>query len=94
MGLGLLVPKISVLNFYPRGCGTSPFGILAPPTYLDGCGFFNSVLVRLPFNSISDIPERWLFYILVVMLMWLCEGASHVCLCHHLDWKPGDFVKR
>ena len=24
---------------------------------LDGCGFFNSVVVRLPFNSISDGSE-------------------------------------
>ena len=34
--------------------GTSPFHVSTPPTSLDGCGFFNSVVVRLPFNLISD----------------------------------------
>ena len=48
----------------------------------------DTVVVRLQGNSISDIPEWWLLYILVVILMWLCEEASHVCLCCHLDWKP------
>ena len=54
-------------------CGTSLFHISVPPNSLDGCGFFNSIVVRLPFNSISDVSEWWLFYILVVILMWLCE---------------------
>ena len=36
------------------GCGTSMFHVSAPSTSLDGCGFFNLVVVRLPFNSISD----------------------------------------
>ena len=45
-----------------RRCGTSPFCICTPPTSLDGCGFFNSVIVRLLFNSISDGSERWLLY--------------------------------
>ena len=40
--------------------------------------FFNSIVVRLPFNSISDGSEWWLFSILVVILMWLCKKASHV----------------
>ena len=55
-----------------HGWGFSPFWDYAPPTSLDGCGFFNSV-VRLPFNSISDKSEKWLFYILIVILMWLCK---------------------
>ena len=62
-----------------RGCGTSPFRIFAPlssmdgsPASLDGCGFFNSIVVRFPFNLISDGAEWWLFYSLVVILMWLC----------------------
>ena len=72
------------------GCGTSPFCISTQPTSLDGCGFFNSIVVRLPFNSISDHSEWWLFYILVVILMWLWE-VSHVCLRCHLDQKLGNF---
>ena len=88
VGLGLLTPDLPLLNFYPHRCGASPFYIHAPSISLDGCGFFNSVVVRLPFNLISDIPEWWLFYIFVVTLMWLCKGVSHVYLHHHLDWKP------
>ena len=68
-------------------CGTSPFHILASPTSLDECGFFNSLVVRLPFNLISDCSEWWLFYNLVVIFMWLCEEMSCVYLCCHLDWK-------
>ena len=34
-----------------------PVLICAPPTRLDGCGFFNSIVVRLPFNSISADSE-------------------------------------
>ena len=54
VGLGLLAPDISLPNFYPRGCGASPFHVCTPPTCLDGCGFYNSIVVRLPFNSIVD----------------------------------------
>ena len=61
----------------PHGYGTSPFHISTPPTSLDGCGFFNSVVVRLPFNSISDGSEWGLFYMLAVILMWLCEPCLH-----------------
>ena len=63
------------------GCGTSPFCVCAPPPSLDGCGFFNFVVVRLPFNLISDSSEGWLFCISVVMLMWLCKEVSRVYLC-------------
>ena len=85
--LGLLVPEISVHFYLPHGHGTSPFHVSTCPTSLDGCRFFNSIVVRLPFNSISDDSEWWLFYILVASLMWLCKEVSCVCLCHHLDWK-------
>ena len=40
-----------------HGCGTSLACICDPPTSLDGCGFFNSIVVRLPFNSISNSSE-------------------------------------
>ena len=55
--LGLLSHEISLPNFYPYGYGTSLFLICAPPTSLDGCSFFNSIVVRLPFSLISDVPE-------------------------------------
>ena len=38
-------------------CGTSPFCLSAPATNLDGCGFFNSIVVTLLFNSISASSE-------------------------------------
>ena len=57
VGLGLFAPRISLLNFYQRGCSGSPFCVRAPLTILDGCGFFNSVVVRLSRNPISDVPE-------------------------------------
>ena len=59
-----------------RGWGTSLFCVCAPPTSLDGCGFFNSVVVTLPLSSISDSFERWFFYILVVILIRLCEEQT------------------
>ena len=62
-------------------------GSALPPTSLDGCGFFSSVVVRFPLDSISDGSEWRSFYILVIILMWLCERVNHVCLCRHLD--PG-----
>ena len=40
-----------------RGCRNNPFHVSAPPTSLDGCDFFNSIVIRLPFNLISDASE-------------------------------------
>ena len=62
------------------GCGTRPFHICAPPTDLDGYGFFNSVVVRLPFNSISDGSEWRLFYVLVLILMKRRVMSSYVTI--------------
>ena len=62
--LGLLAPKISLLSFYPSH---SVFCVCTTPTSVDGCGFFSSVVVRLPFNLISEGVERWLFSILVII---------------------------
>ena len=69
------------------GCVTSPFHVSTPPPSLDGYGFFNSLVFRFPFNLISDSSEWWVFYIIAVILMWLCEEVSRVYLCLHLDWK-------
>lgn len=73
VGLGLFAPKIALLNFYPCGCWTNLFCVCTPPTSLDGCCFFSSTVVRLPFSSMSDVLEWWLFYILVVF--W-CDWAK------------------
>ena len=44
------------LSTTPR-CGTSTFHVHTPPTSLDGCGFFDSVVIRLLFNPVSDGSE-------------------------------------
>ena len=70
VGLGLVAPELSLPYFYPLLMGVAPAAFASvPPTCLDGCGFFNSTVVRLPFNSISDGSEWWLFDILVVILI-------------------------
>ena len=46
-------------------CEISPFHICTSITSLVGCGFFKSVVVRLPFSSISDSSKWWSPYILV-----------------------------
>ena len=82
---------ITPQNFYlPHMKWSSPFHVCAPPTHLDGCGFFISIVVRLPCSSISDYPKLKLFYILVVIFMGLCKEVSHVCLCCRLDWKSSE----
>ena len=95
VGLGLFAHEISLLNLSTT-CGweTSLYCVCTPPTTLDGCDFFNSIVVRFPFTSISDGSQWWLFNILVVILMWVCEEANHVCLCHNLDQKWYDLCWR
>ena len=56
MGLRLLGPEISLLNFYPPHVGEGPAhsaSTLLLPVWMDVVSF-NSVVVRLPFNLISD----------------------------------------
>ena len=58
------------------------------PFYQSRCALlFNSVVVGLPFSSISGGSEWWLFYSLVVILMWFCEEASCVYLHLQFDQK-------
>ena len=58
-----------------------------PPTSLDECFFFNSLVVGLPYSSI--FCEFWLFCVFkfVVVLLWLCKEAQCVYLCLHLGGK-------
>ena len=89
MGLGPLIPEISLQIFiHHMWVQNQPIPHLCP-SFQFWCGFFfNSVIAGLPFSSISDGSEWLLFYSLVVILMWLCEEASRVYLCLHLDQKP------
>ena len=59
VGLGFLVPEIPLLNFYPPHMGMGPTHsesvpfLPSPTTSLDIYGFFNSIVIRLPFKSVS-----------------------------------------
>ena len=57
--LGLLAPKISLPTFYSLHVDVGPAHSTSPPTptSVNGCGFFQSVVVRLPFDSNSDGSE-------------------------------------
>ena len=68
-----------------RVWGTSLFHVSTPPTSLDGCGFFNSIAVSLPFNLISDGYEWWLFYILVIIYDVAVQGGEP-CLLMSPSW--------
>ena len=61
--------------------------ISAPPTGLDECVFFNSLVVRLPYSLI--FCQFWLFFAFKSLLsfFWLCEEAQCIYLCLHLGWK-------
>ena len=71
-----------------HGCRNSPFHTCTLPTSMDEYVYFlNFIVVRLPFNSISDGSESWPFYILVVILMWLSKDSRNICLHCHLGRK-------
>nr|KAF6349281.1 hypothetical protein mMyoMyo1_011821 [Myotis myotis] len=58
---------------------------LCPSSQSQCAFFFTSLVVLLPFSQLSGGSERWLFCVLVVILMWLWEAAStSVYLRHYL----------
>ena len=60
--------------------------ISTPPTGLDECFFFNSLIVGLPYNLI--FWQFWLFFVFkFVVVLWLCEEAKCIHLCLHLGQK-------
>ena len=61
--------------------------VSAPPTGLDECFFFISLVVGLPYSSI--FCQFWLFFVFKLLLsfLWLCEEAQCVYLCFHLGRK-------
>ena len=62
--------------------------ISTPPTGLDECFFFISLVVILPYSLI--FYQFWLFFVfkLLSSFFWLCKEAKCVYLRLHLDWKP------
>ena len=61
--------------------------VSAPPTSLDECFFFISLVVGLPYSLI--FCQFWLFFVFKLLLsfFWLCEEAHYVYLCLHLAHK-------
>ena len=59
--------------------------VTTPPTGLDEYVFFNSLVVGLPYSSISC--HFWLFFVFKLLLsfFWLCEEAQ----CVYLRLHPG-----
>ena len=55
---------------------SAPAAISAPPPSLDGCLFFNSLVVKLPFSSISWHFLLLLFFNLLLSFFWLWEEAQ------------------
>ena len=64
-----------------------PASHLTPPTSLDECVFFNSLVVGLPYSSI--FCQFWLVCVFKLLLsfFWLCEEAQYVYLHLHLGRK-------
>ena len=61
--------------------------VSTPPTGLDECFFFISLVVRLPYSLI--FCQFWLFFVFKLLLsfFWLCKEAQYVSLRLHLGWK-------
>ena len=60
--------------------------ISAPPTGLDECFFFNSLVVRLPYSSIF-VSSGHFFILNLLSFFLLCKEAKCIYLCLHLGWK-------
>ena len=59
--------------------------VSAPPTGLDECFFFISLVVRLPCGSI--FCQFWLIFMFKLLsFFWLCKEAQCVYLCLHLEF--------
>ena len=58
--------------------------ISAPPTSLDDCFFFNSLVVRLPYSLIFSVVFLFLNLLLSFLL---CEEAKRIYLCLYLGLK-------
>ena len=59
--------------------------ISAPPTGLDECFFFISLVVGLP--CVWIFCQLWLFFVFKLSSFWLCEEVQCVYLSLHLGWK-------
>ena len=73
-------------------CKSSPpqLPVSTPPTGLDECFFFISLVVRLPYSSI--FCQFWLFFVFKLLLsfFWLCKEMQCVYLRLHLGRNTSD----
>ena len=58
--------------------------VSAPPTGLDECFFFNSLVVGLPYSSI--FCQFWLFFVFKFFVLLLVVGGGTVCLPTPPSW--------
>ena len=79
---GLPVAALLRVVSAPAACAT-------PPTFLDECFFFISLVVGLSYSSI--FCQFWLFFVFKLLLsfFWFYEEAQCVYLYLHLDRKSG-----
>ena len=72
-----------LLALQPPGCwASSPpwLPISSPPTRLNKCFFFNSLVIRLLYNSI--FWQFWLYLFLnLLSFFWLCKEVNCTYLC-------------
>ena len=68
-----------------------PAAHLLPPTSLDDCFFFNSLVVRLPYSS--TFWQFWLFFVFksVVILLLVVQG-NKIYLSAHPSWPEAQTV--
>ena len=67
--------------------------VSSPPTSLDECVFFNSLVVGLPYSLM--FCQFWLCCVFTLLLsfFWWCEEAQCVYLRLHLGQKPKTLLK-
>ena len=74
-----------ILQLWPF-CESSPpwLSNSTPPTGLDECLYFNSLVSDILTVQFSGSAGCFLFFILLLPFFWLCEEVQHVYLCLHL----------
>ena len=84
----LNLPSLWARQLIPCRKSSLPWmSISTPPTHLDECFFFISLVVGLPYSSI--FCQSWLFFVFKLLLsfFWLCEEAQCVYLRLHIGRK-------
>ena len=86
--VGPPAPPASVLPSPPAAALpqvlSAQWPISTPPTGLDQCFFFNSLVVGLPYSSI--FCQFWLFFVFKFFVLLLVVGGGTVCLPTPPSW--------